>query len=232
MNGDKKRFASLCLYPIKRNYPLHEIENAQQMEAYFDTMFDMSYRKMLAKETADDKENHGWRGFAIGKGTVWIYDSVYAVSYYSAKERRELDRLAKKEMETLNPKMRGKGWKPYACYKDITGKNYVRIDVKGSYKYRLAVYGAKPKASSAPKVIMYGKLSDNWGEVSAEEGVLTAYLEPSLLFVFGNKKDTVTIDAADTDIDEDGTVKMSFGNDDLSKCHKLKPCFWMDEIKK
>ena len=79
---------------------------------------------------------------------------------------------------------------------------------------------------------MYGKLSDNWGEVSAEEGVLTAYLEPSLLFVFGNKKDTVTIDAADTNIDEDGTVKMSFGNDDLSKCHKLKPCFWMDEIKK
>lgn len=45
VNGDKKKLASLCIYPIKRDYPQPDIENAKQMIAYFDTLFDRSYRR-------------------------------------------------------------------------------------------------------------------------------------------------------------------------------------------
>lgn len=45
VKGDKKKLASLCIYPIKRDYPLPDIENAKQMIAYFDTLFDKSYRR-------------------------------------------------------------------------------------------------------------------------------------------------------------------------------------------
>lgn len=45
VKGNKKKLASLCIYPIKRDYPLPDIENAKQMIAYFDTLFDRSYRR-------------------------------------------------------------------------------------------------------------------------------------------------------------------------------------------
>lgn len=232
VKGDKQRFASLCRYPIERDYPLPDIENAEQMVEYFDTLFDRSYRRELAKETTDDKVNHGWRGYSLNKETLWIYDSLYAVHYSSPKEKRKLNRLRNKEMQTLNTKMRGKGWKPYACYKDITDNAYIRIDAKGAYDFRLAIYNTGLKASDLPKTIKYGKLSDNWGRVSSEDGHMTAFREPSLCFYFGKGKDCVCIYASVFIYNEDGTVDMFWENDESKKSHRLKPCYWLDEIKK
>lgn len=233
VKGDKKKLASLCIYPIKRDYPLPDIENAKQMIAYFDTLFDRSYRRNLAKEKLEDKEYHGWRGYSFGKGTLWIYDSLYAVDYSSAKEKRKLDRLRRKEMQSLNVEMRDGSWKPYACYKDITKMAYIRIDAKDGFTFRLARYGAGLKASDMPDFIMYGKLSDNWGDVSSEKGNITSFLEPSLGFYFGDEKgDSIMIDASVFEMAEDGTFASYWDREKINECHWLWPCYWLDEMKK
>lgn len=232
VNGDKIRLASLSSYPIMRKYPLPDIENARQMVAYFDTLFDRSYRKMLAKEKLDDKEAHGWRGFSLGKGTLWIYDSLYAVDYSSAKEKRKLDRLRRKEMKSLNVRMRNGGWTPYACYKDLTDKSYVRIDANEDSIFRLAIYDAGLKASDMPEFIIYGKLFDNWKDVSSEEGYITSELEPSLRFSFSNGTETIEIGASVFELEEDGALPMYWNSDKFERCHWLKPCRWPDEMKK
>lgn len=231
VKGDKKKLASLCVYPITRCYPLPDIENAQQMVTYFDTLFDRSYRKRLAKEKIEDKVSHGWRGYSLGKETLWIYDSLYAVDYSSAKEKRKLDRLRREEMRSLNAEMRGDGWMPYACYKDLTEDAYIRIDVDKASKFRLARYGAGLKASDIPNLIMYGKLSDNWGDVSSEKGNITSFLEPSLAFYFSDEKENITINASVFEMAEDSTFAMYWDREKFKECHWLKPCYWLEEIK-
>ena len=53
-DGDAKGLAKLTTYPLKRNYPLKDIENEEQMIAYFDVLFDDSVKEVMRNASVSD----------------------------------------------------------------------------------------------------------------------------------------------------------------------------------
>ena len=154
-NGDAKTLASLTHYPLMRRYPLKNIENAQQMMAYFDIMFDDSIRNKLRHATINDWYEVGWRGCQFGNGMLWTTpDTLYAINYMSAKESRLLEELRTKEMNTLHTSMQSDGWTPYKCLQSISGDTVIRIDQHDDL-YRMALYHAK-NLHDTPNVCLTG----------------------------------------------------------------------------
>lgn len=220
VKGDKKQLASLCIYPIRRTYPLHDIENGKQMEAYFDVMFDKTFRKRMESITANDWDNAGWRGYTVGSGELWVYDSLYAVNYSSPEEQRMLRARVQTDLKSINASLRGKGWKPYSCYKDCTDGSVIRIDVKGDDErdYRLAKYGKGRKPSDMPDVLMYGTVSIN-GSMSY------CYHE------FCNEQgDSISFGDIFYDAGDDGTIEMDWKDGRMTEHHRIRKCYWLDEM--
>lgn len=220
VNGNKKKLASLCRYPICRPYPLHDIESREQMEAYFNVMFDKAFRKRMKNITDDDWDNRGWRGYSIGSGELCVYDSLCAVNYSSPKEQRMLRARVKMDLKSINASLRGKGWKPYFCYRDCTDGSVIRIDVKEDYEreYRLAKYDKGSQPSDMPDVLMYGTVSMNgsmhyrYHEFCNEQG------------------DSISFGDIFCDPDDDGTIEMKWENERMTEYHRIKKCYWLDEI--
>lgn len=220
-NGDKRRLASLCIYPISRKYPLHDIENAGQMEAYFDVMFDKPFRNRVAGFLDKDSfDMMGWRGDCIGNGEMWIYDSLYAVNYSSPEERRLLKTQVRMEMESLDNDLRGNEWQPYSCYKDCSDTSIIRIDVKGKDRtvYRLAGYVKGQKSYDKPAVLMYGTVSFN-GSMNYRFHEFA-----------NNQGDTISFGDIIYDANADSTIEMKWKHGRMEEHHWIKKCYWLDEL--
>lgn len=223
VDGDKKELASLCVYPIERRYPLHDIENAGQMEEYFDILFDKSFRKRLESVKPEDWGLVGWRGYCLWQGEMWVSEDflLYSVNYSSPEEQRLFWKLVEEDMASLNKELRGGGWRPYSCYKDVTDGSVMRIDVKDGdvTKYRLARYGKGCKASDSPDVLMSGDVS-----VTGSMG--------ACFHEFGNVKgDSISFGDIDFSKDEDGTMQMNWRNGGVVETHRIKKCYWLDEMR-
>lgn len=167
-NGDKHLFAKMVSYPLYRQYPLHDVEDEQQMVRYFDTLFDKQFRQQIAKLDSNSWNNVGWRGWMILDGEIWDVDPYIVVNYSSPLEQRYAEYLKKKDMARLHSSLRG-NWKPYYCY-SLDGSSYpdfeysfARVDVSTDHEYgndptyRVAVYKKGTKASDAPSVVLFGE---------------------------------------------------------------------------
>ena len=129
--GDAKTLASLTIYPIERMYPLPNITSSSDMVKRFDEVFDQQFRERMKLSKASDWHSYGWRGYSYGEdNALWVYDSLTIINYYSAQEKAQYDQLVKKEMGTLHEALRGNGWYPFCCYKDITNGSIVRVDIR------------------------------------------------------------------------------------------------------
>ena len=64
-DGDSIQFARLVSYPLKRPYPLHDIENADQMAHYYREMVDDSLRNAILESSPEDWGEYGWRGWSV-----------------------------------------------------------------------------------------------------------------------------------------------------------------------
>ena len=78
-----------------------------------------------------DWHSYGWRGYCYGDSSeLWVYDSLTIVNYYSPQEKKLYGELVKKEMGSLHESLRGKGWLPFCCFKDLTDGSIVRVDIR------------------------------------------------------------------------------------------------------
>lgn len=128
--GNVSRFASLCRYPIIRDYPLKDIRDSADMVRRYPVIFDDSLINKISRTTPEDWEEYGWRGLTFGQGEyLWIDENVYAITYQSAKEKEELDSLILRDLSTLPPAL-VKGWKPEICFLDSVDSTVYRIDLK------------------------------------------------------------------------------------------------------
>ena len=97
-DGDAKGLAKLTLYPLKRVYPLKDIENEEQMIAYFDVLFDDYVRKTMRNASVNDWHEYGWRGYLFKDGMLRTSPEwLYAVYYESAKEKSLYKKCPPKE---------------------------------------------------------------------------------------------------------------------------------------
>lgn len=167
-NGDKQLFAKMVSYPLCRQYPLHDVENEQQMVRYFDTLFDKQFRQQIAKLDSNSWDNVGWRGWMILDGEIWDVDPRIVVNYSSPLEQRYAEYLKKKDMARLHSSLRG-NWEPYCCYHlDGAGfpsfeYSFARVDVSTDHNsetepsFRVAIFKKGTKASDAPAIVLLGE---------------------------------------------------------------------------
>ena len=131
VDGDAKKLASLTLFPIERRYPLRDIKDRADMVRRFNLVFDAGFRKKMQSAKPSDWHSYGWRGYCYGDSSeLWVYDSLTIINYYSPQEKNLYGQLVKKEMNSLHASLKGNGWYPYSCYKDITDGSVIRIDIR------------------------------------------------------------------------------------------------------
>lgn len=165
--NDAAQFARQVSYPLQRPYPLKDIGNETEMEAYYGVLMDDSLRNVILYSTPADWQQYGWRGYSVKDGEyLWVDDSIYAINYVSKRETELIDSLNAVEIKSL-PKQLQQGWIPaLSLLSDDSGKLY-RIDVSSGKPlddntgYRLMIYDFNRNPGSLrqmPEQVMYGYL--------------------------------------------------------------------------
>lgn len=171
--ADAKSFASMCDYPIIREYPLRDIPDSAKMVEYFPIMFDDSIRIAMDTMEPEHWENYGWRGWSPRENNeMWVDDKVYAVNYYSKAEIALRNVLAREEIESLAPELQN-GWVPSFCLRDTANSVLYRVDFRSSEEpkyndesdprpengeYRMSVYPKGSDLHRIPSIVLNGTM--------------------------------------------------------------------------
>lgn len=154
--GDANNFASICVYPINRPYPLREIEDSATMVDYFPIMADENLREKARVSKVEDWEDDGWKGWSLGDTTLLRYDEgLQFVDYVSPAETGLRKILAREEIMSLQPEYRG-DWSPVVTLIEVDGNRIFRIDSEGD-EYRLMEYDKAEDMRSKPILVLLGK---------------------------------------------------------------------------
>lgn len=250
-DGDAKRLASLALYPIKRKYPLRNINDANEMIQRFDQIFDNDFRNRMKSSKASDWHSYGWRGYSIGDdNALWVFDLLYAINYYSVQELALYEQLVKTEIGSLHKSLQGGNWYPFCCYKDLSDGSIIRIDIRakkalkeenfhkggvalayqqlpafnicGDEEFRMSIY---------PKGYPY---HERFNLSVRPQMVLMGYVEisgsaNSMQYMLS--KEGVEIEFGD-DLIEDGKQFLVIKKNGEETLHEIKSCYWLDLIKR
>ena len=225
-NSDARTLASLTIFPIARRYPLHNIVDSSDMIKRFNQIFDQKFRDRMKSSKASDWHSYGWRGYSYGEeNSLWVYDSLTFINYYSPQEKALYDQLVKKEMASLHESLRGNGWHPYCCFKDIIDGSIVRIDihvrktmkneiihVSGDDKFRMSIYPKGNNLMGKPGLLLNGNVS-----IEGSANMM------DYCFKSGGTK----IEFGDSFF-EDGKELLRISINDKEITHEIKPCYWLD----
>lgn len=242
-DGDAKTLASLTKYPIERRYPLRNITSFSDMVKRFDLVFDQKFRDRMKSSKASDWHGYGWRGYSMGDdNALWVYDSLYAINYYSAQEQALYDQLVKKEMESLHKSLRGDGWFPFCCYKNKTDGSIVRVDIRarkmlkeenlhkdgvalqypqlqafkirGDEEFRLSIYPQINNLDEKPQITSIGHV-----EIGGSANMMDyVFKNGNIEFEFGDS------------FYEEGKQFLMIKKEGKETQHEIESCYWLDFI--
>lgn len=242
-DGDAKTLASLTKYPIERRYPLRNITSFSDMVKRFDLVFDQKFRDRMKSSKASDWHGYGWRGYSMGDdNALWVYDSLYAINYYSAQEQALYDQLVKKEMGSLHKSLRGDGWFPFCCYKNKTDGSIVRVDIRarkmlkeenlhkdgvalqypqlqafkirGDEEFRLSIYPHINNLDEKPQITSIGHV-----EIGGSANMMDyVFKNGNIEFEFGDS------------FYEEGKQFLMIKKEGKETQHEIESCYWLDFI--
>ena len=242
-DGDTKTLAALAIYPIERRYPLHNIVSPSDMVKRFDLIFDQKFRDRMKSSKASDWHGYGWRGYSMGDdNALWVYDSLYAINYYSAQEQALYDQLVKKEMGSLHKSLRGDGWFPFCCYKNKTDGSIVRVDIRarkmlkeenlhkdgvalqypqlqafkirGDEEFRLSIYPQINNLDEKPQITSIGHV-----EIGGSANMMDyVFKNGNIEFEFGDS------------FYEEGKQFLMIKKEGKETQHEIESCYWLDFI--
>lgn len=156
-SGDAPKFASFCIYPINRPYPIRSIGDSATMVDYFPILVDTSFKENIGKAKIDDWDYRGWRGWALGDSTIlWFDEGLEFIDYESQAETGLRKILAREEIMSLHPELRGE-WTPMETMVEIDGNRVFRIDADKN-EYRLLEYEKPEDMRGKPVMIMTGSM--------------------------------------------------------------------------
>ena len=240
-DGDTKTLAALAIYPIERRYPLHNIVSPSDMVKRFDLIFNQKFRDRMKSSKASDWHSYGWRGYSYGEdNALWVYDSLTIINYYSAQEKALYDQLVKKEMASLHESLRGNGWYPFCCYKNLTDGSIVRVDIRaretkeeknfhkdgvalaypqlqafkirGDEEFRLSIYPKTLGLKEKPQIVLKGHV-----EIGGSANMMD--------YVF--KSENLVIEFGDS-FYEDGKQLLMIKKEDKETQYEIESCYWLD----
>ena len=242
-DGDAKKLASLTLFPIGRRYPLRDIKDRADMVRRFNSVFDAGFRQKMKSANPSDWHSYGWRGYCYGDSSeLWVYDSLTIVNYYSPQEKKLYGELVKKEMGSLHESLRGKGWLPFCCFKDLTDGSIVRVDirerkelkeenfhkdgvalaypqlqpfkVRGDEEFRLSVYPKGIALKGEPQIVVNGYV-----EIGGSANMMDyVFKKGNLEFEFGDS------------FNEEGKQFLMIKKEGKETQHEIESCYWLDQI--
>lgn len=155
--GDAPGFAALCVYPIRRPYPLKNINDSVSMVDYFPILVDDSLRSVFRTSSLEDWQSYGWRGWSLTDSRpLWYDEGVQIIDYVSPAENGLKSILAREEIMSLLPKFR-EGWRPVSSMVQTDGDRIFRIDTNGE-TFRLMQFDDAASAGGEPSLILFGSL--------------------------------------------------------------------------
>ena len=224
--GDAKALASLTIYPIERRYPLRNIVDSSDMTKRFNQIFDQKFRDRMKSSKASDWHSYGWRGYSYGEdNSLWVYDSLTVINYYSPQEKALYDQLVKKEMASLHESLRDNNWRPFCCYMDMTDGSIVRVDIRTSKavkdeifyvkkddKFRMSIYPQGSNLMGKPLLVLNGDVN-----IEGSANIM------DYCFKNGETK----IEFGDSSF-KDGKELLRITKNGKESIHEIKPCYWLD----
>ena len=194
---DAPGFAALCVYPIRRPYPLKDIPDSVSLVDYYPVLVDDSLKTIMSHSKIEDWENYGWRGWSLRDSQpIWYDDGVQFIDYVSPAENGLRNILAREEIMSLAPQFRD-GWTPVATLQQTNGSKIFRIDSQGDL-FRLMQFDSAMHAHGEPSLLLTGSLRNEGSadspvfEVSGSNGVKAVYMpdsEPPVCIYVTNPKD-------------------------------------------
>ena len=157
---DSKRIAQHIQYPLPREYPLTDVQNAVELQTRFKQIFDAKLIKTIAQSQPSQWSSVGWRGVMLEDGIVWLQDNqISAVNHLSDTEKNLKQQLIQQQKTKLHPSLRN-FTQPIMTFQ--TTQYLVRIDELASGKYRYSSWKKAHAQSTRPDLVL------NNGEVTFE----------------------------------------------------------------
>ena len=142
-------------YPINREYPIPDIENAEEFIERYDEIFDDQLIGMIVNsDLGKDWKGAGWRGVMLKLGQVWLhYDGkLHAINYKSEFEKAKQTELIDLDRKRLHPCVR-KFRHPVFEWK--TKSYIIRVDDMDDWDYRYSSWSIDKKLSDKPDLVIY-----------------------------------------------------------------------------
>jgi hypothetical protein len=154
-NNDRKTIIDLIHYPLKRQYPIPQINNNLEMNERYETLFDETLLNIIKNSSIEtDWTNMGWRGIMLGNGKVWIdYDGkIIAVNYQSPQETELMKNIIIEIKNYLHKSLIDFVQPVLSCKTE----NYkFRIDLlDNNYNYRLSIWSKDKEQSDIPDMVL------------------------------------------------------------------------------
>ncbi|WP_321287940.1 hypothetical protein [uncultured Sunxiuqinia sp.] len=153
-NNEIDKIKTLITYPLRREYPLSDIDNEIEFEKRYTEIFDDSLKNMIISSNIDtDWSAVGWRGIMFNNGDLWLnYDSrLLSVNYQSGFEQDKRIELIKKDKTYIHESLKDFE-EPILIIE--TKKFKIRIDKLYNAKYRYASWSIDSTMSEKPDLII------------------------------------------------------------------------------
>lgn len=155
-SGDKQKVSELIFYPLKREYPLPDIQNRNDFIKRFEQVFDDDFVQILKRSNISDWSEMGWRGIMFQDGRLWIDETgkVIAVNYQSEAENELIKQLIEKDKYTLPEDLRDF---EEPVYKIETKTYRIRIDKLSNDSYRYVSWKVKDNKKEPDIILKNGE---------------------------------------------------------------------------
>ncbi len=153
-NNDIDKLKTIIAYPLKREYPLSDIDNEIEFEKRYNEIFDDSLKnKIISSNIGTDWSTVGWRGIMLNNGDLWLdYDGrLLSINYQSGFERDKRIELIENDKISIHESL--KDFKEPILIIE-TKKFKIRIDKLNNTKYRYASWSIDSKMSEKPDLII------------------------------------------------------------------------------
>ncbi|MGB1247245.1 MAG: hypothetical protein ACPG4Z_00060 [Chitinophagales bacterium] len=141
-------------YPLKRQYPIPEINNEQEFIDKYDILFDDSLSQIIINsDITEDWSEVGWRGIMLELGLLWIDDmgNLIAINYQTEIEVKERDSLILADKNSLHESIQNHVT-PILVWET---ENYrIRIDEMEDGTYRYASWKKDAAIDAVPDLVI------------------------------------------------------------------------------
>jgi hypothetical protein len=149
--------AEFVNYPLQRPSPIPDIQNEKEFVAYFPTLFDTKFKKMIPKFSQKEVlARNGMFGMVgeVFTGEIWYDESgIYSVNYNSDREMALEKALNDKTKALIYPSM--KDFESNIVM--LKSKNLeLRIDYTKDAKIRYASWSKGKAISQKPDLVLFG----------------------------------------------------------------------------